>query len=80
MKVNVIIDGGMRKFLGGLTSKEFTIKEEMTLEDFLKEELNIIFDETKEFGFAVINGKKAPKDLVLKDNDKIRIFRRAFGG
>lgn len=80
MKINVIVDGGMRKFLGGLTNKEFSVKEGITLEEFLKNELNIIFDETKEFGFAVVNGKKAQKDLVLKDNDKIRIFRRAFGG
>ena len=79
MKVTILLQGMLKKFAGWKARHVVEIKENETLYQVLSR-LGINANDSKAFGFAIIDGKKIKGDAVLKDGNIVKVFPKSFGG
>ncbi|MDR1028576.1 MAG: hypothetical protein LBL63_04075 [Clostridiales Family XIII bacterium] len=79
MEIKFKFIGMMKALVEGKSELTLDLTEHCTVADALLT-LGIDYKTTKQFNFAVVNGKKEDPQYVLQPTDDVKIFPRSFGG
>jgi molybdopterin converting factor small subunit len=79
MEITVEFRGMLRSLVGWKNESKIEAPDPCTCAEALGL-AGIDWDGAPQFGFAVVDGKKAEKDRLLKPGDRMKVFPKSFGG